>query len=117
MSKGLALAADLGMKRFVLSSNYDEAVRAMNEGSMEIFGHVVREIKQMTRSFRSVIFQYEKRRSNVDVLYLAKSAMCSMYSTQWRIQNPGRGAWAWGVMMDYFVDYSITHCSDTIEAL
>lgn len=79
--EGPALAADLGARRFVLSSNCYEVVRAMNEGSMEVFGHVVREIKQMTRSLESVIFQYEERRLNVDVLYLAKSAMCGMYGT------------------------------------
>lgn len=75
----LALATDMGVMALILTFDCVEVVRAINERSMGVFGHVVREIKQTSTNFESVEFQHEGRRYNVGTHCLAHAAWSAQF--------------------------------------
>ena len=81
--EGLALAADLQLQNFVISSDSKQVISNINEGCRGSTGAVISEIQILANSFRCN-FIFESRASNMEAHSLAKSSLSL---------GPGRHVW------------------------
>lgn len=81
--EGLALAADLQLQNFVISSDSKHVISDINKGCRGSTGAVISEIKILANSFQCN-FIFESRASNMEAHSLAKSSLSL---------GPGRHVW------------------------
>lgn len=72
--EGLALAADLLLRKFRLASDCANAVKNIHGEGFGTYGPIVKEIKVTSATFAHVEFVHERRSLNVDAHRIAKSA-------------------------------------------
>jgi len=73
--EGLALAADLMIQRFKVTSDCLNVIRNLRGPAMGSYGHIVREIKARASDFEEVVFAHEGRETNFDAHRLAKGSV------------------------------------------
>ena len=81
--EGLALAADLHINQFVISSDAKEVVRAIHNDSNGPYGAIIKEIRVQQLSFLCN-FCFEGRLNNLEAHKLAKHSLSL---------SPGRHVW------------------------
>ena len=81
--EGLALAADLQLQNFVISSDSKQVISNINKGCRGSTGAVISKIRILANSFHCN-FIFESRASNMEAHSLAKSSLSL---------GPGRHVW------------------------
>ncbi|TVU23518.1 hypothetical protein EJB05_25892, partial [Eragrostis curvula] len=73
--EGLALAADLVLRKFRLASDCLSVVKAIHGAGLEHYGHIVKEIKARSTAFEYSEFVHESRLSNTDAHLIARGSV------------------------------------------
>ena len=82
--EGLALAQDIQVTRVRLACNNANVISSINQGSNGVYGQIVMEIQEESKSLESVEFIHERRSTNIDAHRIARS---SLY------EDEGRHVW------------------------
>jgi hypothetical protein len=90
-----ALARDINARRVQVASDYNNAVRSLEHGTMGRYTHVVWEILDSRQEFKSLTFCHEHKISNKEAHMLARSVV---------LGNQGRQLWLDGPPPDFFLD-------------
>ncbi|XP_071679666.1 uncharacterized protein [Lolium perenne] len=75
--EALALAQDLNIQKICVASDCLEVIKNLTQPYDGGYGAVIREIKDTTTLFQSVVFKHEARASNGEAHRLARSSICS----------------------------------------
>jgi hypothetical protein len=87
--EGLALAADLQLSRFLLSTDCLEVIKAMRNNYLPRYASVLREISSRKEDFELADFIHEGRASNVHAHDLARSSLDLMHGRRlWLLHAP-----------------------------
>ncbi|TVU19810.1 hypothetical protein EJB05_35982, partial [Eragrostis curvula] len=70
--EGLALAADLGLRRFRMASDCLSVVKTIQRSGLGAYGHVVMEIKARAAAFECSEIMHESRTTNTDAHCLTR---------------------------------------------
>jgi ribonuclease HI len=73
--EGVALALDIGARRVKIASDCSSVIASLRQGTMGLYAHVVREIKEMEGDFEELSFAHERRRSNKEAHTLARNSV------------------------------------------
>jgi len=82
--EGLALAQDIQVTRVRLACDNANVISSINQGSNGVYGQIVKEIQEESKSLESVEFIHERRSTNIDAHRIARS---SLY------EDEGRHVW------------------------
>ena len=87
--EGLALAADLQLLRFLLSSDCLEVIKAMKNNYRPRYANVLREISSRKEAFVMAEFVHEGRASNVHAHDLSRSSLDLLHGRRlWLLESP-----------------------------
>jgi ribonuclease HI len=73
--EALSLAQDINTRRIRVASDCLNVVRSMDQGTMGVYAHVVREFKETARELDEVVVVHERRVSNKEAHNLARSSV------------------------------------------
>jgi hypothetical protein len=85
------VAVDLLVQNFRVASDCQNAVQSIRGDGMGSYGHIVREIKARAATFQGVDFVFEKRTSNLDAHYVARSSIYLQLGRHVWFHNPPDG--------------------------
>jgi ribonuclease HI len=87
--EALALAQDLNIQKICVASDCLEVIKNLTQPYDGGYGAVIREIKDTTTLFQSVVFKHEARASNGEAHRLARSFVSlSLGRRVWLLQPP-----------------------------
>jgi hypothetical protein len=90
--EGMALAADLYVRRVKLASDCANVIKSININEvLTVYGQVVREIRITREEFEYFDFVHEGRRSNGDAHDLARGALYSCEGRHIWLNDPPEG--------------------------
>jgi ribonuclease HI len=82
--EAIALAKDIHARRVKVATDCLKVVRSLEEGTMGVYAHIVREINEAREDFEELVVSHEGRGSNKDAHNLARSVVNN---------NQGRSVW------------------------
>jgi hypothetical protein len=71
----VALARDIGAWKFRVTRDNKNVDTNLEQGTMGLYGHIVREIRESVEDFVTLAFVHERRISNKEAHKLAKSSV------------------------------------------
>jgi ribonuclease HI len=89
--EALALAQDLNLTKICVASDCLEVINNIKQPYSDVYGNVIREIKETTLQFSSVCFRHESRRSNGEAHQLACCSVNKEFGRQVRLIMPPVG--------------------------
>jgi ribonuclease HI len=73
--EALSLAQDINARRIRVASDCLNVIKSLDQGSLGVYAHIVREITETAKDFEEADFVHERRSSNKDAHNLARSSV------------------------------------------
>jgi hypothetical protein len=89
--EAVALGRDLNLQSVRVATGCKNVVKSLQEGTMDMYAHIIQEINLARSEFREVTFCHERRSSNKEAHTLARSMVNKEQGRSVWFLNPSDG--------------------------